>query len=693
MKKITLFIFLFAFLVVCQSLFAQEDFRKTAPKPGPAPKIELGKTEELTLKNGMRVILVENHKLPSISFELFVDVPDMLEGEFTGTADLAGALLNKGTASRTKSQLDEEIDFLGASLSSSANGISGSCLSKYKEKLLELMADVLLNPSFPEVEFEKIKKQTLANLAQEKEDANSVASNVAKVLRFGKNHPYGEIETEKTIASINVDQCKSYYNKYFKPNISYLLVTGDIKKDELATLAPKYFGTWQRGEVSKEKFPSPQRPESTQVSFVDKAGAVQSVINITYSVDLKPGAPDAIKTSVLNTLLGGAGYFGSRLNSNLREDKAYTYGARSILSPDLLAGTFSAYASVRNEVTDSAVVQFLLELNRLRTEPVNADELEMTKNFMTGGFARSLEDPGTLARFALNTKRYNLPPDYYQTYLEKLSKVSAQDLMEVANKYVTPENAHILVVGNKDEVMSKLAVFTADSKVNQLDAFGNPVESAGLAIPSGVSAESVISDYVDALGGADKLKKIKSFKMVMTTSVQGMNIETILTHQSPGKLLMVNTMMGNEMQKMIFDGEKGVQIQMGQAVPMSEEQVADYKIDARLIPERFYKELGVQTELKGIEMIEGKKAYKLSIVYPSGSKKTHYFDQETSLKIREVEMENGVTVTNDIGDYREVNGVKFPHVVTIHGAVPFPLKMETKSIELDGTFDEKLFQW
>jgi len=676
-------------LLFVQLATAQEDFRKAAPKAGPAPKIELGKAEQFTLKNGLKVIVVENHKLPRISFQVFVDVPPFMEGEYTGAANLAGDLLSKGTTTRTKSQIDETVDFMGASLTTSSTGVAGSCLSRYKDKLLEVMSDVLLNPTFPAEEFDKVKKQTISALAQDKDDPNAIAGNVGSVLRNGKNHPYGEVTTEKSLEKITVEKCKEFYQTYFIPNISYLIITGDISVSEVKKIAPKYFEAWKMGEVKKTDYATPQKPKATEVDFVDKAGAVQSVINITYPVDMKPGAEDAIKSSVMNTVLGS--YFGSRLMSNLREDKAYTYGARSSLSPDPIIGNFNANASVRNAVTDSAIVQFFVELEKLRNEPMGETELSMVKNVMTGNFARSLESPETVARFALNTARYNLPQDYYATYLQRLSQVSAADVQQMAKKYLAVENAHILVVGNKDEVAAKLANFSADKKVKYFDAYGAPLEDVNMTIPAGITAETVLADYLNAVGGLEKLNQVKTVSINMKANLQGMEMLTELNQMAPNKLEMANTMMGNVILQSVFDGEKGTNMQMGNKSPMEGVALEDMKVDARLFPERFYKEIGVKTELKGIEMVEGKKAYKMLVTYPSGTKKTYYFDLESNLKIREIEEKEGTIITNDITSYKVVDGIKFPEVVSISGLMPIPLQMVTTSVEINGSMDASLF--
>ncbi len=687
MKK-TIFFNILTFLLLGFLANAQNDFRKSAPKPGPAPKIELGKAEQFTMKNGLKVIVVENHKLPRVSFQVFVDVPSMLEGELTGTSDLAGQLLNKGTKTRTKAQIDEAVDFMGASLSTSETGITASSLSRYTEKLLEVMSDVLLNPTFPAEEFDKLKKQAVSALAQAKDDPNAIAENVSMAVRNGKNHPYGEVSSEKTLEKITVEKCKEFYQNYFKPNISYLIVTGDISLVEVKKLSQKYFGDWKQGDVKRSNFEMPKQPAATQVDFVDKAGAVQSVINITYPVELKPGTPDAIKASVMNTVLGS--YFGSRLNANLREDKAYTYGARSVLNTDPVVGYFNAYASVRNEVTDSSIVQFLHELNRLRNEAIPQNELDMVKNVMTGNFARSLESPETVARFALNTARFNLPADYYANYLQQLSQVSAADIQQMASKYLATGNAHILVVGNKDEVAEKLGQFSADKKVSYFDVYGNPIEEAGMEVPTGITAQTVLSDYLNAIGGK-KLDGIKNVFIYTTANLQGIEVVTELNHMAPNKLEMANSMMGNVIMQSVFDGEKGVNIQQGNKTVMEGADLEDMKIDGHLFPERFYDKLGVKTELKGIEMVEGKKAYKIQVTYPSGSKKTHYFEVATNLKIREIEDKNGTLVTNEIMSYKDVDGIKFPEVVKITGLAPFPLQMNTQTVEVNGEMDANLF--
>ena len=691
-KTMTFKSYIFLFLLVLGWTTAQaQDFRKNAPKPGPAPKIEIGEYETFTLKNGLTGIVVENHKLPRVSFQLFFDLPMIAEGDKAGAADIAGDLISKGTASRKKAEIDEAVDFIGASLNTSASGVSGASLTKHKDKLMEILADVVLNPSFPEEEFEKIKKQTLSALAQSKSDPNSIAGNVARVLRYGAEHPYGEITTEATVNKVTLDDARAFYQKYFVPSRAYFVVVGDITASEAEKMVKKYFDGWKGDELMDTEYPMPQRPETTQVDFVDKAGAVQSVITITYPIKFSLGDPEAIATSVMNTILGGGGFVG-RLMLNLREDKAYTYGAGSETRPDVNVGYFTASASVRNEVTDSSIVEFLKEINRIKDEPVSDKELQQAKSVLAGSFARSLEQPQTVARFAINTVLYDLPEDYYATYLEKLSKVTKEDLMDAAKKFIHPDQAHIIVVGNKGEVADKLGQFDADGEINFYDAYGREIEMDNMGVPDDVSAQDVIDNYVAAIGGKEKLNGLQDMITKMSASIQGQTLETVIKRKAPDMMAMDMTMMGMSLMSQKYDGEKGKASQQGQPVPLDEAALAEMEIQATLFPETRLEELGYQLEFKGLEMVEGKKTYAIAMTSPTGNTSTEYFDITNGLKIRSVVANNGQNVVNDYEDYREVNGIKFPFKTTVSGMMPFPLVMEVKSVEINTGLDTAEFE-
>jgi predicted Zn-dependent peptidase len=669
------------------------DFRSRAPEAGEARKIEIGTYETFTLDNGLRVIVVENHKIPRISYQIFVDRDPSLEGDISGMTNITGDLLSAGTTTRTKAQIDESVDFVGGSVSTNSQGGFASTLTRHSETILAIFSDVILNPSFPEEEFEKLKKQTISGLQADKDDPNAISAKVSDALVYGKTHPYGEITTEVSVSRTTLNDCKAYYQKYFKPNITYLVVVGDISPAQAKTQAQRYFGTWKKGEVAEMTYDMPKPPAKTLVEFVDKAGAVQSVVNITYPVDLKPGTPDVIPSRVMNAILGSG--FSGRLFKNLREDKAYTYGAYSSLNSDEVVGVFSANASVRNEVTDSALTQFFFELNKLRTEEVTDSELELAKNSIAGAFARSLESPQTVASFALNTFRYGLPKDYYATYLEQLDRVTKADVLAMAQKYVHPENAHIIVVGNQDAVSEKLAVFDKeDGMVGYYDIYGNK-KAAPSSASVNVTGHEVIKAYLKAIGGEQKLQSVKSMNTLATMPVQGMGEVTVqLQQMEPGKLALTMGMPGMTMMKQVSDGQKGYVEQMGQRQMLEGEMLEQIKQEAKIFGEMAYLGNEYTLDVKGVEDVNDEDAYKVIVNGPAGSS-TEYYSVTSGLKLKSVEVqgegEQVQTVTTEYSDYRDVNGVKIPYSVKIIGMAPFPLEMKTTSVEINPVIDPSVF--
>ncbi len=644
--------------------FAQLD-RTKLPAAGPAPEVKIGDYDSFTLPNGLKVFVVENHKLPRVTFSLILDVDPVLEGKDAGYVSAAGDLLRYGTKNRTKDKLDEEVDFLGASLNTSATGVSASGLAKYKDKLLDIMSDVVINSNFTQESLDKIKKEMLSNLAVAKDEPNSIAQRVREVLMYGKGTPYGEQETEETVKAFSLDMCKQYYQTYFKPNVAYLAVVGDVNKKQIQPLVEKYFGKWQKGDVPKNTYQFPKAPLINKVCLVDRENSVQSVISVCYPVDMKIGNEDVIKAGVMNLILGGSST--GRLFMDLREAKAYTYGAYSSLNPDRLQGSFLAFTSVRNAVTDSAITEVMNQLKKIRSDKVTDDELDRAKNFLTGSFIRGLESPETVARFALNIARYNLPKDYYKNYLKNLSAVTTDDVLEMAKKYIKPNNAYILVVGKGSDIAKNISNFTVTGKVDYYDIYGEKYDPNIKKVPEGVTVDQVLNKYVDALGGKDNLLKIKDESMKMTGAMQGMNIVITMTRKAPNKFYQLVDF-GVGQQKTVFDGTKGKTSAMGQEQELTGDQLESIKLEAEMNAFLDYPKYGIKPELTGMETINNKDAYKVVLNMPNGKKTTQYFDTNTGLLIRQISTadtpQGSFTSTIDFDNYKDVDGIKVPYKLT-----------------------------
>jgi len=666
-------------------------WRATAPSPGEARKIQMGTYNTFMLDNGLQVIVVQNGKVPKVSYSISLKHDPINEGDQIGYVSIAGDLISRGTTTKTKAEIDESIDFLGASFSTSSGGIFASSLKKHGPELLGIVSDVLMNPIFSPEEFDKVKNQILSGIQSEKSDPSSMASNVSQVLDYGKDHPYGEIQTEETINAVQLENCKKYYQDYFKPNNAYLTIVGDINLEDAKANANKYFGAWKKGDVTSTEYVTPKPPEGAQVAFVNKDGAVQSVINVTYPIDLKPNTKESIAASLTNSILGG-GIFLGRLMQNLREDKAYTYGARSRLNSDDLVGSFTAFASVRNEVTDSSVTEILYEMDRIATEKVSEEDLQLAKNSAAGSFARSLESPQTLARFARNIVKYNLPEDYYETYLEKLEAITVSDIQTMAAKYIRPNNAHILVVGNKDEVADKLLPFDADGVIDYYDAFGNSVEISDTPISEDITPSSIIDDYLNAIGGKDKLKQVNSIEQHFAMSVMGQDAMIRTFKVNKEKLAVIVEMAGQVMQSQKYDGTKGQMSGMGQNQIFEEgDELDDMKSQTTIFDQLDYSGVDYKLDLKGIEKVDGKDCYKLLVTNPVGKKTTEFYAKDSKLLVKTVTTEGEKAIIVVSSDYEEVDGIMFPKKITTEGAMPVPLVMIEKKTTINPELDAATF--
>lgn len=680
--------------------------RTKAPEPGLAPEINIGTPSSFTLENGLKVFVVENHKLPKVSFQLTIDKDPVIEKGHVGLSSMMGDMMSAGTTTKTKQEIDEEIDFIGASISTYSSGVYASCLSKHTETVFGLASDILLNPAFPKEELIKKKKRLMSSLKSLKTDANAISARVGDVLKYGKNHPYGEVQTSSDVNGITVDLCREYYTTYFRPNVSYLVIVGDIDVEKSKELVSKYFGSWEKSNVPSHQYDLPNKSKGVRVAFVNKPGAVQSQISVMYPVEYKVGAPDQTNVSVMSSIFGGA--FSSYLNANLREDKGYTYGARGRISPDKLIGQFSAGASVRNEVTDSAVTEFLAEMNHIKKEPVSDEDINRIKNNMNGDFALSLERSQTIARFALNIVRYNLPEDYYQTYLGRLQNVTKEDVQNAANKYIDPDNCIILVVGNKD-VAESLKKFDSDGEIEFYDVNGDKEKVEEIPLPEGVTAKIIINDYLMAITGKENMKdvakvykKIKGVKTVMSGAVsqgeQTFSMSLISTTKIPNLYKMEVNAMGMVVQKEVFNGSVGGEMNMQTGKKdFTSEEIEEKKIALLLDKELRYEELGYQLKLETIEKINETLAYKVAVTDPLGNTSYEYFDAETKLKVAEMKIdispsgETG-TVIQYFSDYKETKYLLFPYKVTIDNNGQ-ELELNLSLIDFNPKISAEEFNW
>ena len=662
-------ILLITALIISISVSAQLD-RSIQPKGGPTPKIKLEKPQEFKLKNGIKVLVVENHKLPRVAYSLSIDNRPIIEGEKAGVTSLLGSILGNGTTTISKDEFNEEIDFLGASLNIGFSGGFASTLTRNNERVVELMADAVINPLLSEEEFNKEKDKLIEALKADKKSLDAIAGRVGGALSYGKNHAYGEFITEETLNNITFEDVLEYHKKYFKPNNSYLVVIGDVNYKEIKSLISEKFGAWKKGKSHTDPIPLlTPNVNLTEINFIDLPTATQSSISVTNNVDLKMNDKDYHAALITNNILGGGGE--GYLFKNLREDKGYTYGAYSSLGSSRYGvSRFTAGAKVRNVVTDSAVVEIIKEINRIKTENVDAELLKNAKAKYVGNFIRRIENPQVGAKYAVDIKLNDLPKDFYETYLEKINAVSAEDVKRVANKYFNyPNGTRIIVVGKGSDVADNLTE-NVGWPVTYFDHYANPIAKPvfNKAIPEGLTASEVMNSYINAIGGRDLLESVSSLVQKADVTIPApFKPQATIKQMVPNKysMKMEASMNGQTMKLggMSFDGETGYNEGPQGRNTLDEKVINDLKAVKGIFPELYYSE--DEIELISINSIDFKDAYKVKIT--EGEKVSYrYYSVDSSLLLSGEEQDDNNNITSqNYGDYRDVNGIKFPFYIDI----------------------------
>lgn len=639
--------------------------RSKRPVPAPAPAINLTTPQSFNLDNGMKVMVVRNTKLPRVRIQLLIDNPLYAAEDKAGVESILAAMLGNGTTSISKNDFNEEVDFLGASINFGSQSGFASSLSKYFDRVFELFADAAMNPLLVEEEFNSEKARILDGLRTQERDVSTVSRQVAAALLYGRNHPKGEFTTIESVENITFADVKNYYNSFFSPQNAYLVVIGDVEFPKVQALTNMYFANWPAKRVPSISYSDPQDLAGMQINFIDMPNAVQSELVVQNVSNLKMSDEDYFPMLIANNILGGD--FSSYLNMNLREDKGWTYGARSSIGADKYVSRFIASTSVRNAVTDSAVVEMIKEIRNIREHLVEPDKLALAKASFTGNFVMALERPETIANYALNIETQNLPSDFYENYLRKINAVTAEDVKRVANKYLNIDRARIVVTGKGSEVLEGLKnIDRGDGvkiPVRYFDRYANEVAEPNynIEMDASVTKEAVLNNYFEAIGGKAAMQKVNTVMLTAEGEIPGapapINL-TIKTHSS-GKLATEMNMMGMSLMKQVVTQDAGYMVMQGQRQNLEAETLNEMSTGAHPFPELALLN-NPEATLKGIERINETEAY----VIKRGPTSI-YFDVATGLKIAAVTEAPEGTSSMYYSNYQEVNGVKFAKNLTI----------------------------
>ncbi len=520
---------------------AQTDFLKHSPPPLPVRPIKLPTAHETFLPNGLEVIVVEDSRLPLISYRLAFRTGDAHDpAELPGLMDMMTGLLTEGTETRTSREIADEVARLGATLQAGASSdhttVAASSLTVFGDEVLTLLADVALRPVFPESEVELTKQNTKESLKQQRAQPSFLAGEMVARVMFGE-HPYHVTSpTPESVDSTTRERLVEFHRSMFVPNNAVLFIVGDVQQSLVLQQVESLFGGWQPGNIIGDKFPAPPVRTSRAAYVVDRPGSAQANIVISNAAITRTSA-DYFPLLLMHTVLGANA--SSRLFMNLREDKGYTYGAYSSLDARRTAGTFRATAEVRTPVTGDSLKEFFYELDRIRNEPVSEKEISDAKSYLTGVFPLRLETQEGLVDQLLQLKMFGLPADYLETYRNHIQAITISQVQEVAKKYVKPDEAAIVIVGDGAQLLEQIRPYAGE-----IEFYNTAGKKKNRPAPASYSAEAAA-----ALAG--------NWSLLIETPL-GQSIPATLILQNIGKGFSgkVTSEMGNgELLAVTFDGE------------------------------------------------------------------------------------------------------------------------------------------
>ena len=672
-------------IIFANSLSAQLD-RSIVPESGPTPEIFFGKPQTFMLDNGLTVMVVENNKLPRASASLSFDNPLIFEGEIAGVSSILAEMIGNGTQSISKEDFIEEVDFMGASLNITGSGAFAGSLKRYFPRVLELMSQAVLEPLFTQEEFDNQKNLIKESLKTSEKDVSTAANRVQNFITYGASHPNGEFISQASLDKASFNDAIDFYNNFSSPNNAYLVILGDIEFEEIKLMVTDLFSSWESKEVVTSSFPEPKNPDETEVFFVDMPNGVQSVVTVINSIDFNKKKPDYFSALVATRILGGGG--AGRLFNNLREDKGWTYGSYSSISESYKTkGLVLAQAQVKNEVTDSAAVELLIELDKMRNKLVTDEELMSTKAKYTGNFVMSLENPATIAGFARNIITQDLPEDYYNSFLENINNVTKEDVQNAAQTYFSPNKTRIFITGKGSEILEKIEGIEYNGKkltVRYFDQYGSETPRPDYSVSNDISAEGVINNYIKSIGGAEKLNSISSVEVKATANLQGTVLEMYSLKSNQNQSLMTMTAMGMTLVKSVFNKYQGYNEVNGQRIPLTDEELEQAIINSALFSElNFDFEI---VELVGTSIVNDEKAYEIKVT----DNKSVFYSAETGLKLKEFESQEveGNLITSEIfyNEYEEVDGILMPKEINqVSASIPVPggITFKSTSIKLN----------
>ncbi len=682
--------------------------RATPPGPGPAKEIHFPAFQEKTLANGLRVVVIEEHKDPLVSLRLVVKGGRSYEPEGkSGLAEATASLLTKGTAKRSAQQIAEAVDFVGANLNANAGLESGfataSVTSDQLDLGFDLLADIVLHPTFPADEIDRWRRQTLSGLQIQLKSAPYLAGRAVERLVFG-DHPYGRPSTgtPDSVRGLTRDDFAAYHKSHYIPNGAFLAVVGDVKPADAFARAERAFGAWAKGAELSLSQVTPPRYERNRIVVIDKPDAVQTEIRLAQTA-ITHRDPDLYVAEVYSSVTGGSP--SARLYEEIRKKRGLSYGAQSFFVEPTQTGFFEASTFTKTETSAEALKVALDVLRDLQKEPVPAAELEPAKTYITGAFPLEIETADGIADKVLEAMKYGYGREFLESYNQKISAVTAADVQRFAKERIHPERMSIALVGNASAFIEPLKKTFPDVEVipvADFDPMRNDLRRPKAAqaaptagSPADTKAQDLLRQAQAALGGkafVEQKTQITKGSATMTPpgAPQPLAIPTLVSYRRfpDAERTEMTTAMGSMVRA--FDGTNGW-MQMGPQTVDATDQMKDRQYFGFDLLRRAGQP-GFSARSLPDEPVGGKPARVVDLVDAQGHATRFFLDPATNQVVKVSFESGGQKLEALYSDYRDVNGVKVPFKteVTQDGA-PI-MKVELTEAQVNPPVDAELFK-
>jgi len=663
MKNIVLLLTLFILSSLTMSAKEKIDVTKK-PTPLEAKEFTFPKYTEQKLKNGIKVFVIEDAEQPIVSFSILIPGGSSVDGEKAGIVEFVAGLLTKGAGKRNAVDIANTLDGVGASISASAStdniSIYATSLKKHQKLLLEILTDVIINPTFPEEEFEKLKPQMIANIKQEKTKPSTIANNIARVILYGENHPYSKLKTEASVKDITIDDVKEYYEKWFKPNTSTLAAIGDVNPKEIIQTLNNTLKDWKEGKTPEIKIPKPE-PQPLGVYFVRRPASVQSLVSFT-TMGIPVNHNDFEVLEVAGNIIGSG--FAGRLFRTLRETYSYTYSPWGYQTNAKYVNRFICGAEVRNSVTDSSIDVMKEQLRLLASEPPSKEELNRIIKFKVGQYLLNFENSNFIAGLIQGADFNGKKIEQLKDYPKRLQNFTDYDIMNAANKYMNPKNAYLIVVGSPDVIpmVEKYGkVYEYDLDLNPLSGEKAKMEKVSL------SAKDIIKNYRKAIGGDEAIESVKSviLEAKVEFEMQGQKFPGSLIQKTKLPNKQFNSVdIGVMKQKTWVDGTNGWGEMNGAQNKIEGKELKKLLHSATILADAKLLDLGYKCEVLGKQG----STILMKVIAEEGLESTYYYNDKTYLIEKIEKTEEGpqgpMPVTEKYSDYTKFGNVMFPKKIS-----------------------------